>query len=439
MIYDCKEIFMDINDLLYTENNAVISYRVDYEGLDEGKRILAIPEGVGELCGGAFSEYNSSELVESISRNLIMPEQYINDWAKRLTRKNVVRIQFPEEVGKSVRKRAEYMVEKERRVRFLCIDLPASLNDINYDSFPVLLEDINVDEKNESFASVEGVLFSKDMKTLIRYPGYKNIDVYMVPAGVETIAAGAFETAFINCLILPESLRIIEANAFCNSVIGHLVVREGLETIEGESFINCDIKEIVLPSTVKIIKDYAFKGTSGIRQMACDSEELSIGIGVFSGGNFTNVEWWPWEVIPKATFLNARIKSINIPEGVEIIDDYAFAGCYKAEGIIIPESVKEIGKWSFDEGATFSADVTLPDTLYKYAYRFPALSKINKKMKSEIYEAATDQDFREDFEVLQKQKENIEKYIGSLNILQGIKKTVYEKEVKYIDNLIERR
>ncbi|MBQ6900102.1 MAG: leucine-rich repeat domain-containing protein [Firmicutes bacterium] len=439
MIYDSKETFMEIENLIEIAEDGVILYRVDYDGLEEGRRYLQIPDGIKVICANAFSEYNCSELAVSVSRNLVMPEQNISDWAKRLTVKSGVKFEFPAEVGKSTRKRAEYMAEKERRVRFLRINLPESIEKVSKDSFPVLLEEINVAENNGTFTSSEGVLFSKDMKTLVRYPGYKNIECYEVPDGVETIAEGAFQAAFVRNLILPESVKNIEKGSFENAVIECIEIKDGISEIEQETFVNCDIKEMILPATLKKIGDYAFRGTSGIRKLLCASDELEIGNGIFSGGNFNDVKWWPWEVIPKAAFLNGKIRLLHVPEGVITIEDYAFAGCYKAEEIVIPESVKEVGKWSFDEGATFSADVTLPESLYKYVYRFPALSRINKQAKSEVWKKADTEGFTEESDVLQKQKEYMEKYIKTLNFLQTTRKRQFEKEIKTIEEILDER
>jgi len=52
---------------------------------------------------------------------------------------------------------------------------------------------IEVEENNPCFASVDGVLFSKDMTSLIYYPPNVLREVYRMPAGVKKLAPGAFE------------------------------------------------------------------------------------------------------------------------------------------------------------------------------------------------------------------------------------------------------
>lgn len=55
-----------------------------------------------------------------------------------------------------------------------------------------LLESIEVDPNNQNFISVDGVVFTKDMTTLIAYPPAKAGESYTIPSTVTTIAAQAF-------------------------------------------------------------------------------------------------------------------------------------------------------------------------------------------------------------------------------------------------------
>ncbi len=75
-----------------------------------------------------------------------------------------------------------------------CWKVPSSVKEI----LPAALRftDINqleVEENHPCFAAVDGVLFSKDMKTLIYYPPSAIRQVYRMPEGVEKLAPGAFE------------------------------------------------------------------------------------------------------------------------------------------------------------------------------------------------------------------------------------------------------
>lgn len=78
------------------------------------------------------------------------------------------------------------------------------------------LESITVDEKNSFFASVEGVLFDKNMRKLIHYPSNKKDVVYSIPEGIQVGSRTLFDDARnLRSLIIPESFTssLFEANS----------------------------------------------------------------------------------------------------------------------------------------------------------------------------------------------------------------------------------
>ena len=74
---------------------------------------------------------------------------------------------------------------------------------------------IEVPEDHPLFKSVDGVLYSRDGKTLLRYPNERETTHFDVPAGVECIASGAFEKSrYLRTVSLPIGLKKIEDYAF---------------------------------------------------------------------------------------------------------------------------------------------------------------------------------------------------------------------------------
>lgn len=436
MILDSLETDIHTENAIYAEDSCMTAFVVNYEGIEQGERYLRLPEGLKGLCAGAFASYNAGDVVQNISRMLILPEDSIAEWSKKITGKKLVKITFPPEAGKTVRERATYLVEKEKRVRLLRLHLPATVETIQNDAFPSLLEEITVDEENPHFTSEEGILFSKDRKRLIRYPGYREEECCMVPEGVEILTEGAFCNAFLEKLVLPKSLKRIETGCFKNTRIGELLILEGLQTIETDSFLQCEIGKISLPESVRCLEDYAFRGVTGVKAFCCDSEELSVGVGLFSEGRFDDIDWWPWREISTAAFLNCNLKNITVPEGTETIDDYAFAGCYRAKKIVLPGSVKQVAVHSFDEGDMYSGEIVIPSDLYKFVYRFPALSKVNGKAKSEIWNEMEELQFREERDVLEKQVASINRYLRMLKPFQLTKKKKMEKELNVLTDIL---
>ena len=149
-----------------------------------------------------------------------------------------------------------------------------------------MLKAVEVDEKNEYFTSVDGVLFSKDMKTLLVYPLMKDAPEesdennteetqrevsYTVPEGVERIASCAFyKNSTLTEIILPSTLREIGDMAFfkCDK-ISLVTLPDGLLKIGNDAFSYCQgMKPVMyIPGSVTEIGDYAFYSCSNLKDI----------------------------------------------------------------------------------------------------------------------------------------------------------------------------
>lgn len=97
--------------------------------------------------------------------------------------------------------------------------LPAKVKLIEPGSFSrVTCSEFVVDKDNKNYISVDGVLFSKDMKQLICYPCKKEGATYLIPSGVNEIVAYAFPVQCPANLFIPDSVTIIDKDAIGESV-----------------------------------------------------------------------------------------------------------------------------------------------------------------------------------------------------------------------------
>ncbi len=72
-----------------------------------------------------------------------------------------------------------------------------------------------VNPGNKFFACKDGVLFSKDRKTLVYYPPEKKQKTYKIPASVRKIKAMAFyENRYLKKVVLPKKLKLMGSGAF---------------------------------------------------------------------------------------------------------------------------------------------------------------------------------------------------------------------------------
>lgn len=83
------------------------------------------------------------------------------------------------------------------------------------------LEQIQVEQGNPSYSSVEGVLFDQTGKTLILYPSGKTADTYVVPETVETIDTYSFSgNHHLVSIEIPETVTTIKSAPSACTIIG---------------------------------------------------------------------------------------------------------------------------------------------------------------------------------------------------------------------------
>ncbi len=88
------------------------------------------------------------------------------------------------------------------------VTVPASVTEIGVNAFGncYSLTAINVDASNINYASVDGVLFDKDIVTLETYPIGNSRVTYTIPDGVETIRMASFQENRLSSVSIPESI-----------------------------------------------------------------------------------------------------------------------------------------------------------------------------------------------------------------------------------------
>ena len=143
------------------------------------------------------------------------------------------------------------------------ITLPASLESIDGSSLScnTSLPAINVSADNPTYVSIDGVLYTRDGKTLVTYPAGKSGTAYTVLDGVQVIANNAFDRArSLTEVNLPNSLRQVQTSAFreCNA-LRQMVYPRGVTSIANSAMDNCNsMTHVTLPSTLTYLGSNAF-------------------------------------------------------------------------------------------------------------------------------------------------------------------------------------
>lgn len=251
-----------------------------------------------------------------------------------------------------------YVASDQSAVDTITFNTKLKLANVSYLSANNLV----VAKNDPSYQSIEGVIYTKDGKGIVRVPQKRT------------------------------ELKIKEG---CTEFNMQSVLYNSTDS-EGDEFNNCSkLKKIVIPSSVKSINKIKYKTD---RADACDMHVDTIEIapkdfdanslyalGSSLGKNITieslmkllpdqitykdhmyitkdhgllkydgkdaNVEI-PEEITwiaPEAFYRNETLKNVKLPSKITTIEENTFYGCSELEAVIIPDQVNMIGKSAFDE------------------------------------------------------------------------------------------
>lgn len=210
------------------------------------------------------------------------------------------------------------------------LQIPASLVYLGSNS-PCIgctsLTEINVSEENPKYKSINGVLYSKDGKTLIAYP-----------CGLETVT-----------------------------------ITEGTEKIGYQSFMgNPHITSVLFPASVSSIERYAFKNCSSLIEFMVDADniEYTAKDGLLYFGNVMKlcppartsaiVKENTKEIADQAFYECRNLTTVSLPTSLYEIGDQAFDYCTALESIELPQMVTVIGMNAFGD-CTRLKSIVIPD------------------------------------------------------------------------------
>lgn len=226
------------------------------------------------------------------------------------------------------------------------ITLPSGIKELNAVSFMdcYKLENIEITTSNPEYRSHDGVVYDKDMRTLLIAP----------PAKALTD--------------IPSTVTEIGTYAFAKNTIATSPLHEGITKIGMRAFYLCkNLKSMTLPASVTSVGEGAFYGCFDMTDFAFSDNVTELGSIVLGECNSLESVMLPYglETLPRNTFQNCgSLKSIEIPQTVTTIGQFCFFGCTALASVSIPSGVTEIEHSTFS-GCTGLKDIVFPESLTK--------------------------------------------------------------------------
>ncbi len=288
-----------VNDMTLTAKWELISYNINYENLlgatnnnpnefniESDTIILSIPERKNyEFLGWTYDGQNIPVMEVEIPMGTANDKTFYANWCHNglkfellddgtyqlvdIEDRSIKTIRVPAYYrGKQVTKIADQVfifcsaqtIEIEEGIKeiginaftgcmnLIKIKIPSSVEKIGLGSFEWCYEfkNIEVDENNQNYKSIDGVLYSKDGSTLICFPLAKGISTFTIPSTVKVIGEGAFsQSLYLKQIIIPNSVIRIEKEAFVDSWnLSNIVIPSSVEYIGKNAFTGINVKTI---------------------------------------------------------------------------------------------------------------------------------------------------------------------------------------------------
>lgn len=164
---------------------------------------------------------------------------------------------------------------------------------------------------------------------------------------------------------LPKTLKSIGWNAFAECNLPSVVLPDSLNLIYMEAFAGCNMSSIRIPNSVTHIYKSAFQSCKNLKTIYLPNIPIQIGETAFENTQWFNKQKDGLVYLGKTAYTyKGKLRndtSIIIKDGTLNIGDNCFINKMKVKSITLPNSVKTIGDFAFDN--TGIQSLVIPDSV----------------------------------------------------------------------------
>ena len=220
------------------------------------------------------------------------------------------------------------------------------------------------------------------------FDGCTGLSSISIPSSVTSIGDGAFDGCTgLTSISIPSSVTNIGENAFRGCLnLKSITIPSSITEVKKSSFEGCSsLTSVNIANSVTAIGEYAFLGCRSLSYITIPNSVKNIGDDAFSGCSSLELMTFHTEIVPyicscpvKNIILGDEVKeisygafrqcpnlvSIEIPESVTCIGEYAFCGCSGLTSVILGNSVTSIGGSAFMD-CTRLTSISIPESVTK--------------------------------------------------------------------------
>lgn len=397
---NANESYFDLNGVLYSKENNKMLYYPKYNKTE----VHIVPEGIIELSpisNNYLKELSISSTVNKINTisSDVLESIYVNknndtyaDFNSALYSKDKsVLLIYPNRNNLEILDIPEGVVKTcdINNTTLKTLNIPSTVTELGKITCDNL-ENINVNEQNKNYCSIDGVLYDKDVTELMHFPLCSKLEELRLPDSVKCVNS-TFETKYLKNIILNknctqfngaffegiygesslENIFVDEENQKYYSKNGVLISRENnqdyialyppknknktFEIPERTQIIyfrgkNIEyLENVYIPASAEEMYWQSFAYCPNLKNIFVDKDNKSFSDidGILYNKNQTTILKYP---------RGRKEKSLTLPETIETISNSAFYYCDNLTSIVFPDSLTDFDSifWFCDNLKTFS-------------------------------------------------------------------------------------